>query len=245
MVCMASEMNPQDHPIGDPIELASLYTAGALPVEAQEAFESHLASGCSACRDELARLRSVEIDLVAGVRPVDPGDDVRKSLLNRLDTSVAEGGGENTRSPRSGADPRSSEIRNATEGGTPENVPGPQQVWKQWSPDVLDGIILRRGSEQDWEPTGVEGVRVRRLFNDIDANRMTALVEMDPGAVYPPHIHRGSEECYVLRGDLNTGENSLGPGDYERRASGSHHGVQRTESGCLLLIVSSLSDEMV
>ena len=74
---------------------------------------------------------------------------------------------------------------------------------------------------------------------------MTMLVRMEAGSSYPQHIHDGPEECYVLQGDLRVGDEVLGRGDYQRAAPGSRHGIQSTENGCLLFIVSSLTDEII
>jgi anti-sigma factor ChrR (cupin superfamily) len=70
------------------------------------------------------------------------------------------------------------------------------------------------------------------------------LVRMDPGSSYPGHLHAGVEECFVLEGELRVGEEVLRRGDYQRADEGSEHGIQWTEKGCLLLIVSSQDDEL-
>ena len=100
------------------------------------------------------------------------------------------------------------------------------------------------GTEARWESTVYDGVEVRRLFVDEKADRVTMLVRMAPGASYPPHRHAGTEECYVLSGDLRVSDHLvMRAGDYQRAPAGSHHGVQSTENGCLLLVRCSLHDE--
>ena len=75
---------------------------------------------------------------------------------------------------------------------------------------------------------------------------MTALFRMAAGSEYIPHVHAGPEECYVLEGDLHVGDDIvMHAGDYQRAPAGSVHGVQRTEGGCLLLVSSSMHDEVV
>lgn len=66
-----------------------------------------------------------------------------------------------------------------------------------------------------------------------------------PGTAYPCHVHDGPEECYVHRGELCVAGETLRAGDYQRAAPGSLYVVQSTENGCLLLIVSSMTDELV
>ncbi len=120
------------------------------------------------------------------------------------------------------------------------------QVWKQWQTDAHQaGLFVRRAGEGEWEPTGIAGIDIRRLFVDRDRDQITMLVRMAAGTAYPRHVHGGPEECFVLEGDLYVDDDELGAGDYQRAAPGSKHGIQRTERGCTLLIVSSLSDELV
>jgi anti-sigma factor ChrR (cupin superfamily) len=68
---------------------------------------------------------------------------------------------------------------------------------------------------------------------------------MDAGSSYPRHVHNGAEECLVLEGDIRMGDAVLHAGDYQYAPPDTLHGVQSTEKGCLLLITSSLSDELV
>jgi len=71
------------------------------------------------------------------------------------------------------------------------------------------------------------------------------MVRMAAGTSWPAHIHAGPEECYVLAGDLRVGELHMHAGDFQRAEAGSRHGVQSTEGGCTLLLVSSLHDTLV
>lgn len=126
-----------------------------------------------------------------------------------------------------------------------EPVDENKQVWKRWEStrEDMDLYVVRRGEGQ-WEDTGVQGVRIRRLFVDRERNQFTAIVEMAPGSAYPRHIHDTAEECLVLEGDLRVGDDHLFAGDYQRAPAGSKHGIQSTDNGCKLLIVSSLTDEI-
>ena len=75
---------------------------------------------------------------------------------------------------------------------------------------------------------------------------VTMLIRMAPGTAYPAHRHGGAEECYVLEGDLHVGDDIvMHAGDYQRAEAGSTHPVQSTRGGCLLLLTSSLRDELV
>jgi len=128
-------------------------------------------------------------------------------------------------------------------GGAPR---APAQPWKGWSADLTGPAeFLARGAGAAWEPTSLPGVEARRLFVDAANDRATLLIRMAPGASYPSHRHHGPEECLVLEGDLMAGGTPMQAGDYRRAAAGSIDGIQSTRDGCLLLIVSSLRDEIL
>lgn len=201
--------------IGEPGELAALYVAGAMTAEEVAEFESHLASGCAVCRSELDSLDGVVKELLSSTPPTAPAAQVRADLLNRL---------------------------------TAERTSAEPQVWKKWSSTSLpNGLFVLRKDDGAWEETGVSGVRVRRLYVDQARDQITMLVRMDPGSSYPRHVHNGPEECLVLEGDLCVVDDGvvLHAGDYQCAPVGTRHGVQRTDTGCLLMIISSLSDEIV
>ncbi len=122
----------------------------------------------------------------------------------------------------------------------------PVQLWKSWaSTQAPADLLIQRKEVGAWEQTGVAGVEVKQLFVDQARNYVTMLVRMAPGASYPSHRHGGFEECYVLEGDLAVGDTVLFSGDYQRAEGGSVHGLQSTQNGCLLFIVSSQYDELL
>lgn len=211
-------MSTPHHALGDPVELAALYASGAMTPPQAAAFEAHLAEGCADCTGELRLLVPAVQDLLSAIEPVEPGEAMNKDFLARLGACDQDDAEAHAHHP---------------------------QVWRGWAGDSPGAdILIRQASAEGWEDTGCEGVWIRRLSVDTAHNRMTALVRMAPGASYPGHLHDGPEECFVLEGDLDGGDHVLHAGDYERLAGGSRHGVQRTEKGCLLLIVSSLTDEL-
>jgi anti-sigma factor ChrR (cupin superfamily) len=121
------------------------------------------------------------------------------------------------------------------------------QVWKGWAsdPEPAGGATFVFAEKGSFVPTAVPGVEVRRLFVDSANDRVTMLVRMAAGAAYPPHVHGGPEECLVLEGDLLVGSTRMRAGDYQRIGRGGVHGVQSTDAGCLLFIVSSLHDRLL
>lgn len=199
-------------------ECAAGYALRALDAGDSSEFQSHL-QDCATCRAEVAALREVvgEIGLVAA--PVAPPPALWNRIANNLEFSAASHQHESLQT----------------------------QPWKQPVEQQRSGELLYvPGSDSGWEPTAVPGVRFRRLFTDEQNDRITMLVQMDPGASYPAHVHATPEECYVIKGDLIVGDNDLvmGAGDYQRAAGGSRHQRQWTKNGCTLLIVSSLHDEL-
>lgn len=126
---------------------------------------------------------------------------------------------------------------------------GRVQVWKSWEPVAADelapGILTVRADRDDlWERTDCPGVLVKRLHVDPAARRVTMLVRMAAGSSYPGHRHAAREECLVLEGSLRVGTCRLERGDYQVATRGSAHLEQATDEGCLLLISSSMDDEL-
>lgn len=162
---------------------------------------------------------------------------VRAALGEYSSVATALGGGQSVAPPASARDKLLRLIDS-----TPQHSP---QVWKVWNADrAANTVYTVRANEGTWEETGVPGVRVRKLFVDHDRNQFTAVVKMEPGTSWPRHRHDGPEECMVLEGELYVGDMVMKKGDFQRAEPDSHHCIQRTETGCTLLIVSSLSDEV-
>jgi anti-sigma factor ChrR (cupin superfamily) len=204
-----------DQSLGDPEELAALDAVGALPPEEAARFEAHLLAGCEACRAERRVFERVTAALAAAADPATPAPGTREALLRRL-----------------GMGPEPSASTSPLRQHFQEASPGQE-------------LVIRRSDESPWEPTEIPGVQVRTLFVDRGHNQFTALVRMAPGTSYPPHLHSGPEECFVLEGDLHVGAEVMRAGDYQRAPAGSRHGVQHTEQGCLLLVTASLTDVFV
>ncbi len=204
----------------DPAELAALYVSGAMTPQQRRDVEGQLAAGDQELAREVARLEVVVRGLAETSKPLDPDPATREALLAHA----------------------------AGRPSDPETHAGPRApVWRDWKSDrETPDLFTLRADEGEWDETGVEGIQVRRLFVDRANNRMTALFKMAPGSAYVPHVHDGPEECYVLQGDLRVGDDLvMHGGDYQRAPAGSVHGVQRTETGCLLLVTSSLHDQPV
>ena len=104
-------------------------------------------------------------------------------------------------------------------------------------PNIPGEFFTLYAAEGAWRQL-TEGVFVKQLYVDAEKRTVTSLYKMLPGAKAPSHRHRGVEECFVIEGDFHINNLTLGPGDYHRAESGSHHQTPFTKNGNLLLIIS-------
>lgn len=206
---------------------AALHALDALPAAEAAAFEERLRRGQPRANAEYHSFRLVADRLVEAATPVAPP----AGLKARLMASVA------------GVESMPAQAPMTAQAPHPEAV----QVWRRWtSPPGGDGVFTLRSDETGWEKTDIDGIEVRNLFADRERKCVSMLVRMAPGTAYPTHRHAGVEECLVLEGDLRVPPGRhLHAGDYQRAAGDSLHGVQSTETGCLLFIISSTEDELV
>ncbi len=204
--------------IGRDAHDAALYILNCLAGAEACAFEDHLRV-CPRCAAEWDGLRRVASALALLAPAADPPPNLKQRLLDRI----------------------------ASEPAAAESAGGrPAQAWKNWAASASGRWpLVVSAADGEWQPTGVEGVSAKPLFVDPEEDRVTMLVRMEPGATYPAHLHGGAEESFILEGDLSDGEVSLRAGDYLRKDGGTVHEAQSSDTGCFMLIVSSLHDEIV
>ncbi|TAJ19241.1 MAG: hypothetical protein EPO68_06585 [Planctomycetota bacterium] len=202
---------------GDAADWAALYVLGALSGDELALCERRLAND-AAFRSEVEKLRPTANALSLAAAPVEPPSGLFERVRARAGLV-------------SGADEIARDV----------------QPWKQWRTEKSAREFDYLAADvREFTPTAVPGISVRKLFVDADADRVTMLVRMRAGASYPGHRHAGPEECYVLAGDIRVGPDlHMRAGDYQRADVGSVHPVQSTDGGCLLLITSSLNDELL
>lgn len=104
------------------------------------------------------------------------------------------------------------------------------------------GETIERAAEARWENLPIPGVSRRLLFSDRVKGRETFILRMDPGTQLPKHGHGGTEECYVLDGDVRDGDLLMTAGDFSRYEAGTRHGPLVTKEGCLLLISAATGE---
>lgn len=112
--------------------------------------------------------------------------------------------------------------------------------------DTLDSSVPEncatvRADDGKWT-SPIVGVRVKKLFTDPQRNSVTVLMRLDPGAILPPHDHRGAEDTFVVAGSCRIGSVSLSQGDFHHVDAGAHHGNVVTDTGCTLLLVLDAGD---
>jgi quercetin dioxygenase-like cupin family protein len=103
--------------------------------------------------------------------------------------------------------------------------------------DFPPGFFYQGGAEGEWRELPVKGARVKELSNTPEDGFTVMMLEMDPGARFPSHYHHGSEQVYLLDGDLFSDREELSPGDFLRAAADTHHGGLYSEFGCHALII--------
>jgi len=93
--------------------------------------------------------------------------------------------------------------------------------------------------EGEWQTLPGGQIRIKTLSDLPEAGHAMILLEATPGAVFLPHFHEGSEEVFLISGDLTSNGRILGPGDYLRHAAGTHHEKATSEHGCRAILVTA------
>ncbi|MBI5435470.1 MAG: cupin domain-containing protein [Planctomycetes bacterium] len=211
-------------------ENAALHATGALEAAERARFAAH-AEACGECNAEFeqhaATVATLDVlhvqDDVAHGRGAEAPERVRSALLAAIEL-------ERTPTPRA-ADAAF------------------DRKWQRWSDTpgetIAPGLVNVASSADGFEEIGIAGIEVKRLSVDAEARKATMLIRMAAGTSYPRHRHAAREECFVLDGTLRVGASTLRAGDFQVAERDSIHEVQSTDTGCLLLIVSSQDDELV
>jgi anti-sigma factor ChrR (cupin superfamily) len=200
-------------------ELAALYAAGALSADESSRFEQWLASAADEERERVDAYMPVVEQLGRLVEPCQPPDAVKEMLLARIAMQNVAAPGDATMAPLT-------RPRDRSPADTEREATKPK-------------FEIQRGSDAPWfSPAPGQSIRV--LAIDRPQRRFTALVRLEAGARYPAHHHSGAEECYVLEGDLRSGDEVLYAGDFQRALADSWHQEQWSLQGCVCLIIAPL-----
>jgi len=117
---------------------------------------------------------------------------------------------------------------------------------KRAKQDLPAGLAaLARANEMSWKPTPFPGIRQKRLYANTSDGTTVWLVNMDPGAFYPPHHHTSIEHTYVVSGDIVFDGYTLVAGEYQAALPHSDHDKPiTTKNGCTVLIINNANDEV-
>jgi hypothetical protein len=100
-----------------------------------------------------------------------------------------------------------------------------------------------RSNQLNWVKTPIPKVKIALLHCDETTREKVGLLQAEADMIYPRHRHGGTEEIYMLSGDLKIEGITYYGGDYIRSASGSTHGEAYSKDGCMFFFRSSLDDE--
>lgn len=92
-------------------------------------------------------------------------------------------------------------------------------------------------AEAGWRASGFPGLRFKTLSVDEARDVVMVLIEMQPGAKFPDHVHHdGGDEGIVISGDVITGGRLMRAGDYYYAAEGTTQNDTVSPSGCTALV---------
>lgn len=104
--------------------------------------------------------------------------------------------------------------------------------------------VIVRSQNVKWRKYIVSGISFANLYVDREKREFTCFMRLEAGVEFPLHRHGGVEEVFMLEGDLEVEGEVCYPGDYIRSFPDSIHGPV-SHNGCLLLVKSSLDNEML
>jgi ChrR Cupin-like domain len=104
-------------------------------------------------------------------------------------------------------------------------------------------FLALRSAQLKWRSGRIPKVEVAILHIDPVQRERVGLLRAEPDMAYPPHRHGGTEEIYMLSGDLTLEGITYYAGDYIRSAPGSTHSPASSAGGCMFFFRSSLDDE--
>lgn len=111
--------------------------------------------------------------------------------------------------------------------------------------EAWEGVTVLRQGDGKWRETGYPGVTFQILHLDKETRMSTSILKLEPGALYPPHHHTAVEQCLVLSGDVRFGNKlQIHAGDFEKAETDTDHESLTSDTGCELLIISCMDDEI-
>ncbi|MDH4153723.1 MAG: cupin domain-containing protein [Nitrospira sp.] len=222
-------------------EQAAAYVLGILTPEDRVVFEKRLCLSKNGLEATTQSFQAVVEQLGFGVPAIEPSAALRERVLAQVGREAAQE--EQT---------FQSMVDHVAFAASPVAPPASlrdrllDQVRYEAHPprQTITPLTFVRASEGEWIEMA-PGVTAKVLYLDPVSRRATALVRMTPGSAYAPHRHAEPEERYVLEGGCFCGGQELVVGDYHRAEAGTEHHDTSSDTGCLLLIISSPQNEML
>lgn len=231
-----------DHQVPQELEeQAAAYALGILPSEDRIVFEKRLALSKNGLGTTTKSFQTVVEQLGFGTQALHP----RAALRERVLTHVAREADRDEHAFQSVVDHI---ALSAAPLAPPASLRNRllDRVHNEARPSrpATPPLTFVKASEGEWIEIA-PGVTAKILYLDPVSRRATALVRMAPGSSYAPHRHAEPEEFFVLEGGCFCGGQELLVGDYHRAEAGTEHHDTSSDTGCLLLIISSPQNEML
>lgn len=101
--------------------------------------------------------------------------------------------------------------------------------------DLTKPVPIDAGS-MDWVPSPAAGVDRRMLYREgAEVARATSIERYAVGSSFPPHVHSGGEEIFVLSGTFQDEHGDYPAGSYFRNPPGTSHSPAAAE-GCEIFV---------
>lgn len=101
--------------------------------------------------------------------------------------------------------------------------------------DLTAPVLLDAGA-MAWVPSPAAGVDRRMLYREgAEVARATSIVRYAAGSAFPPHVHTGGEEIFVLSGTFQDEHGDYPAGSYFRNPPGTSHSPAAAE-GCEIFV---------
>lgn len=200
-------------------EQASLYVLGALTGPEESAFEQDL-SHHAQLRELVRTLRETAHLLLQAVPRHEPPADLKQRIMRHID-----------------AVPQDTRQNQAS---SPETALASPSMGRE----SIGFAFVAAADPSGWKALPVPGAWIKLLSINHAAGYVVALGRLAPGTRYPAHTHAGSEDLYLLSGDLNVGEHAMQPGDFHHSDPGTEHGVNYSLNGCTLLAILSADHDL-
>ena len=111
---------------------------------------------------------------------------------------------------------------------------------------ALAGLSFIDSAEsKDWKQLPIPGAFIKLLSLQKERGYAVMLGKLEPGTRYPAHVNAGSEDFFILTGDLVIGERKMVAGDFHHAEAGSQHAENYSVGGCTLLSVLTTDDPLV